>query len=317
MTLDGREPDDVSLECPIASGAGTAWESDSLCVPHGDRQLSPSDWVDEMEHLDPTGALTKSTALTEALLEATMKALQAKVAENATRQSVEDAAACVMLEFFTSEAPKPSWRQTVDYYWTGLTNNQVFKHDYLKYCADVREQTVMLDQVFTDTFAALREEREEAEEKDEKMGNEEASNKIAEAYQNDPTMLLDLCLVAMLAVALVVMRCSRALWLAKCPVQAYLEDLAQLCGYFISWRCGFKWETKPTGLSLPCIVMGNKTQVLASMAQSMGEFVKMAVDLNDQLPFKAFLVTINLLTFLGQYLYNTVINPQKTYKCIM
>lgn len=40
-----------------------------------------------------------------------------------------------------------------------------------------------------------------------------------------------------------------------------------------------------------------------------------AVDTNDDLPFKAFLFVINVLTFIGQYFYNSYINPERTYKC--
>ena len=46
-----------------------------------------------------------------------------------------------------------------------------------------------------------------------------------------------------------------------------------------------------------------------------GEYWKSAVDKNDELPFKAFLFLINILTFLGQYIYYQYISPERIYKC--
>ena len=46
-----------------------------------------------------------------------------------------------------------------------------------------------------------------------------------------------------------------------------------------------------------------------------GEYWKSAVDKNDELPFKAFLFLINVLTFLGQYIYYQYISPERIYKC--
>ena len=46
-----------------------------------------------------------------------------------------------------------------------------------------------------------------------------------------------------------------------------------------------------------------------------GDYWKSAVDKNDELPFKAFLFLINVLTFLGQYIYYQYISPERIYKC--
>lgn len=42
---------------------------------------------------------------------------------------------------------------------------------------------------------------------------------------------------------------------------------------------------------------------------------RMSIENNDQLPFKAFLFLINIMTFLGQYVYYQYISPERIYKC--
>ena len=39
----------------------------------------------------------------------------------------------------------------------------------------------------------------------------------------------------------------------------------------------------------------------------LSEFMKASVDANDQLLFKVFLLLLNVMTVLGQYVWNTVI----------
>ena len=54
--------------------------------------------------------------------------------------------------------------------------------------------------------------------------------------------------------------------------------------------------------------MSEATSNLAKQIKKLdglGEYIKSALDLNDQLPFKAFLLLLNTASVVGQYVYST------------
>merc|ERR1712151_678730 len=49
----------------------------------------------------------------------------------------------------------------------------------------------------------------------------------------------------------------------------------------------------------------------------MSELIADALSRNDQLPFKVFMVVVNVVALLCQYVWNTYVNPSRIYNCAM
>merc|ERR1711879_231273 len=95
------------------------------------------------------------------------------------------------------------------------------------------------------------------------------------------------------------------LQMASCPLDVYLDN-------YITARDRALSEKDPAIKRYALMKVATKAAVGFEV---LCNDLKLRIHANDELLFKGLLLFVNLLTCLGQYVYNDFINPERVYRC--
>lgn len=191
---------------------------------------------------------------------------------------------------------KPDWKYKMIYYWVGITNNQTHKFQYLEFRASLDILQKKGIAMYEDLYVTIQNEKKQTINYDKEINDD-----IIEIFK-----LLDNYLL----------KYHKLLWCTKAPIKKFIDSYftkrSNICGCFSSKE--IKSENKIEVLSNQDIAK-YKLDCMNSVVSEldvMSEFIKSSVDTNDQLPFKIFLLFLNILSLIGQYIWN---NYSKTVFC--
>ena len=182
---------------------------------------------------------------------------------------------------------KPGWRYKISYYWIGITNNQDHKFKYLEFRASLDILQKKGIAMYEDLYVAIKTEETKIVDYDNEIKDD-----IIEIFK-----LLDKYLL----------KYHKLLWCTKAPIKkfiiSYFQNRNKICEINTLNHFSTKIERKLSNREIAQLKLYNMNLVVSEL-DVMSEFIKSSVDTNDQLPFKIFLLILNILSVMGQYIWN-------------
>ena len=226
----------------------------------------------------------------------------------------------------------PRYKEKFQYYWTGLTNNKVHKFRYLTLKAKLGILKTQIIAMVGDFYAMIQEQEHSEIEHDKKDEVDEVrlivrnssqeincdssipkceydsdenndsddSNKSDDSnnsHDNDNVIVNFKILDSLL------LEYHDLIWNTRAPmdtfIDTYLEKRNRAC--YIKPRISYILNSpKDKKLKLRM----DDLNCMITEFEVMTDFIKMSIDTNDDMPFKVFLLFLNMLTVLGEFVWN-------------
>lgn len=177
------------------------------------------------------------------------------------------------------------------FYWRGVTNNKRLRSRYMI----LRAQLKLLSQ----SAAAFTEDNLE-EQKDAR-----AQKLLSQSADDDRNVENDQAVWTLNKLQEIIADFSTDLRMAGCPMDQFIAHYMYYCEKVENHR-GVNTERE----ALTALISKGVAEF-----EILVDYLKVKIDMNDLLLYNIVLMTTNLLTCLGQYVYNDYINPERTYRC--
>ena len=211
------------------------------------------------------------------------------------------------------EVPKPSWcKRRPQFYWNAVFHNKMYKEMYIGLRQELCTIRLMLTSLTQMGFETAWDEENTEYQLEEKNT----------AHINTELLL---CLKGLNHVFRTY---YEFMWLCGCPMhlvyRAYFPeselssfDKLQFKGTPGAWvlTCGFRGPMEEYSPAQELRMKSVFCFSILSRLEACLDIISSQVDRNDELVFKIFLFVINILTFIGQYIWNAYINPERVYTC--
>tara|TARA_B100000963_G_scaffold361894_1_gene400622 strand:+ start:6903 stop:7634 length:732 start_codon:yes stop_codon:yes gene_type:complete len=213
----------------------------------------------------------------------------------------------------------PGYKEKFQYYWTGLTNNKLHKFRYLTLKAKLGILKTQIIAMVGDLYALIQEQQHSEtghnneNEVDELRVNISNNQEIncdssmpkCECNSNDSNNSdnSDDIIVNFKILDSLLLEYHDLIWNTRAPMDTFLDTYMEKRNR----ACYIKPHTEYT-LESP---NDNKLKLrmddfncMITEFEVMTDFIKMSIDTNDDMPFKVFLLFLNMLTVLGEFVWN-------------
>lgn len=222
----------------------------------------------------------------------------------------------------------PGYKEKFQYYWTGLTNNKLHKFKYLTLKAKLGILKTQIIAMVGDLYAMIQEQAHDKTDHDDKdevnelrllvrsssqeLNCDSAMPKCDDKDDNhdsdDSDDIIvkddkDDIIINFKILDSLLLEYHDLIWNTRAPMDTFLDT-------YIDKRnraCYIKPRTSYTRES----VHDNKLKLrmddlnyMITEFEVMTDFIKISIDANDDMPFKVFLLFLNMLTVLGEFVWN-------------
>ena len=217
----------------------------------------------------------------------------------------------------------PGYKEKFQYYWTGLTNNKVHKFRYLTLKAKLGILKTQIIAMVGDFYAMIQEQEHSEIEHDKKDQVDEVRLIVRSSsqeincdssipkceYDSDNSddsinsVDNDNIIVNFKILDSLLIEYHDLIWNTRAPMDTfldtYMEKRNRAC--YIKPRTCYKLEA-PNDNKLKLRM--DDFNCMITEFEVMTDFIKMSIDTNDDMPFKVFLLFLNMLTVLGEFVWN-------------
>ena len=223
----------------------------------------------------------------------------------------------------------PGYKEKFQYYWTGLTNNKVHKFRYLTLKAKLGILKTQIIAMVGELYDRIQEEQYSKTEHDNRdevdelrlnirssrqeinsdsslpkceygSNNSDDSNSSDDSNNSDDN---DNIIVNFKILDSLLLEYHDLIWNTRAPMDTfldtYMEKRNRAC--YIKPRTCYKLEA-PNDNKLKLRM--DDFNCMITEFEVMTDFIKMSIDTNDDMPFKVFLLFLNMLTVLGEFVWN-------------
>tara|TARA_B100001741_G_C16524093_1_gene586197 strand:- start:900 stop:1685 length:786 start_codon:yes stop_codon:yes gene_type:complete len=231
----------------------------------------------------------------------------------------------------------PKYKQKFHYYWTGLTNNKLHKFRYLTLKAKLGILKTQIIAMVGDLYAMIQEQEhskieQEHDKKDEvdevrlivrrssreincdssmpkceycsdDSDNSHNSDNSDNSDDNNDFLVNDDIIGNFKILDSLLQEYHDLIWNTRAPMDTfldtYIEKRNRAC--YVKPHTGYTMKSpKDNKLKLRM----DDLNCMITEFEVMTDFIKMSIDTNDDMPFKVFLLFLNMLTVLGEFVWN-------------